>query len=453
MNSTPTLTRNQLAALSLKQQPFQAPQRLAEIFLSPALNMLVNALSLQLIAHSHTQVVKGEAGSGKTTLASLLIYKQPQNASIYKIQATRSASVNDCLQQIYPNLSSHDLKTVSTKVATLLFRELRNRIQPVIIIDDAHVLSKKTLRSLLKYAETIGKQGSGQPRFVLIGERSIDQLLEQVEPELLDPSQVHSSLLRPFNRMEVEAYIQHRFAAAGCTALPFDNDSLERILNQAGGSPGNVNYLCWRELNKEAPSALLTWLRNHKTLLIVPGLVITLLFACLIVWSFRTYLLPYNVAAQRGNDAPVEIKNSITQQPNTPTKPVTAAPALIAATPSTINTTTNNNVINNNATQNAAPLYAHQWLRDQAPNHYMIQLLGTWDYPKLQALNNSLKLPRSLAYYRTERNDQTWHVLVYGPFDDYEQAQQALQQLPPELKASQPWIRKIDSILSSLDTK
>ncbi len=87
-----------------------------------------------------------------------------------------------------------------------------------------------------------------------------------------------------------------------------------------------------------------------------------------------------------------------------------------------------------------------QWLHQQPADHYVIQLVGAWNMDSLQAYSATLELPEQLIYHQTTRNTQQWHVLLYGPFPNFEAANAAISSLPEEIQANKPWIRKIRSL-------
>ena len=88
-----------------------------------------------------------------------------------------------------------------------------------------------------------------------------------------------------------------------------------------------------------------------------------------------------------------------------------------------------------------------EWLKQWPDDYYVIQLAGSWQSGKLLQLAESLHLEKDLIYHTTLRNNKPWHILLYGVFPDSDSARVAIENLPAEIQATQPWARPIGSVL------
>ena len=108
-------------------------------------------------------------------------------------------------------------------------------------------------------------------------------------------------------------------------------------------------------------------------------------------------------------------------------------------------------------TLNAAtglPVHDAQWLLQQNPKGFTIQLLAVNDPAPLQRFiaRHAAELgDASMAYTLTQRDGTQRYNLFYGTFANATQARAALAALAPVLKAQQPWVRTMGSVHKALE--
>ena len=91
------------------------------------------------------------------------------------------------------------------------------------------------------------------------------------------------------------------------------------------------------------------------------------------------------------------------------------------------------------------------WLKKQSPNYYVLQLMGAHDESVLNKLMARYPSIRSdIARFNTVNQNKKWHVLVYGLYENREQAVAATVALPSGLRVLKPWPRRLDSIQKDL---
>lgn len=91
------------------------------------------------------------------------------------------------------------------------------------------------------------------------------------------------------------------------------------------------------------------------------------------------------------------------------------------------------------------------WLKQQAANQYVLQLMGAHDpevINKVLAANPSIF--DKVARFTTVNNNKLWYVLLYGLFQDRDTAIADVKNLPKSLQALSPWPRSIASIHADL---
>lgn len=111
----------------------------------------------------------------------------------------------------------------------------------------------------------------------------------------------------------------------------------------------------------------------------------------------------------------------------------------VLATAEPINTNDTRNIDNNT-------LYSHRWLLEQDANAIVLQLLGTASYNQLVSFSENIITTCQLAYFRTTRNQASWHVLLCGPYPSSQAALDDIKNLPVTIQNNKPWPRRIGTI-------
>ena len=103
------------------------------------------------------------------------------------------------------------------------------------------------------------------------------------------------------------------------------------------------------------------------------------------------------------------------------------------------------------ATQPSEPQAAHSldWLREQDPSHYVIQLLGARDASAVRKFLDTHKLGAKGTWYMTSHENKPWYVVVYGMYPDSASARAAIKSLPEALRAGSPWPRSVANVVES----
>lgn len=94
-------------------------------------------------------------------------------------------------------------------------------------------------------------------------------------------------------------------------------------------------------------------------------------------------------------------------------------------------------------------LHDRAWLASRPGEHFVIQLVGAYDYDAIVGFVNKNatyidKHPLSFNIVSYEGRD--WHNLMYGDFANAQDAQAALNALPPALRTAKPWVRPLRTV-------
>ena len=90
-----------------------------------------------------------------------------------------------------------------------------------------------------------------------------------------------------------------------------------------------------------------------------------------------------------------------------------------------------------------------EWLATEAPTTSSIQLLGTYNPETLRYHLNDLSKVieiNKVFVYRTRAKQKPWLTVLYGSFNSYRAAREALDKLPESLKGNGPFLRTVAGI-------
>jgi len=97
----------------------------------------------------------------------------------------------------------------------------------------------------------------------------------------------------------------------------------------------------------------------------------------------------------------------------------------------------------------------HSWLKRVNPDHYSIQVLAT-DAAQRANLVGFLKrrarngLLENIYVYETVISKRPWYGVLFGEYDKYSDAKEALRELPRSMTRQQPFIRNISDITAKM---
>jgi DamX protein len=273
-NDEAILSIDTLMHYGLKQQPFAAEAPDAYTYSDPALDMPVNAALNFLQTEDHIVLLKGEYGIGKTTHVKKLINKARGTLTPCLFSANISSSlaeIEHSMRQCWPHDQAQlDIETFLTAIQT-------KGMRPTLIIDDAHDLDVDVLEQLLLIRREVKERCGRGFGLLLVGESNIEHTLSSLEADIPEIGHAHSLVLRPLTREQVHAYIDHRMRIAGMfMPSPYDAESIEEIVRETYGLPGDINNAATRYLEKYGQAVLNRekanrpgWLHHNRVPLII----------------------------------------------------------------------------------------------------------------------------------------------------------------------------------------
>lgn len=196
-------------------------------------------------------VLTGEPGRGKTTSARL--WAASLNPSLFKVSysSLSTLTVMDFYRQLAfglgaePGFRKNDLfNDIQREVKR---HALEKRVTPVVIIDEADMLSHKVL-SDLQIMFNFEMDSRDLAAVLLIGQPRLNVTLNQSAHESLRQRIVMNYHMGGITKEEGRAYIAKKLEDAGSRQTVFDENATEAILNAANGTPRMINKICNRSL-------------------------------------------------------------------------------------------------------------------------------------------------------------------------------------------------------------
>jgi len=233
--------------------PFSVTPDPAFLYLSASHREALGHLLYGTGEHGGFVALIGEVGTGKTTLIRALVDNETPDLDIAlcwnphlevkefvaticdEIGAPYDAAADMSLKKLVDCLNRH-----------LLASHAQNR-RTVLIIDEAQNLSRGVLEQL-RLLTNLETHKHKLLRIILVGQPELADLLARHDLRQLAQRITARFWLRPLDRVETRAYVQHRLKLAGGSQHLFSPLSLTYLRFSTGGIPRLINMVCERAL-------------------------------------------------------------------------------------------------------------------------------------------------------------------------------------------------------------
>ncbi len=92
-----------------------------------------------------------------------------------------------------------------------------------------------------------------------------------------------------------------------------------------------------------------------------------------------------------------------------------------------------------NAQLKSTKLQSPDWLLEQSEDAFTVQIVASPSESNLTDFNDKHFENQQTAYYKKQRDNKQWYVLVYGIYATREQAAAAIEALPEQIKKNKPY--------------
>jgi type II secretory pathway predicted ATPase ExeA len=242
------------ALLSLKRCPFGKDLAVDALWLDPTRQTAIERLLDAVLGHRHC-FVRGESGVGKNCVVRALTARLPETGFRLVYISNVTVGRRDFYRQLSLALGL-DPRGTAAAVFEAVQREIRNgwreqRVHPVVVIDEAHLLNDATL-SHLHILANFDLDSSPLLSLVLIGLPELhDRLKLGVNRSLL--TRIGTMVdIAPTTPDQTAAYVRARLESAGARSELFASDAMTLLHELTAGVPRVVDTVALGSLELAA---------------------------------------------------------------------------------------------------------------------------------------------------------------------------------------------------------
>ena len=241
-----------LSYYRLKEEPFRLTPDPKFLQLPESHRDALTKLAHGVIGRRGLMLLSGPIGTGKTTilnsLLSVLARRYPAKllptALIVNPRLTRDELLEALLFEYEVPGGATSRPSRLAALQGLLFTTFKNGGTCLLIVDEAHLLSKDVLEEVRLFMNTESYREK-LLQVILCGQPELIQLLDEPDVRALRQRIAERAALRALSQSEMRMYICERLRIAGFDqAVPFTSSSFDKIYECTGGVPRLINIVC-----------------------------------------------------------------------------------------------------------------------------------------------------------------------------------------------------------------
>lgn len=190
-------------------------------------------------------VLAGDSGSGKSYLTHVLVAGLDSSRFDVIRLSFPFLDVSEMLAWWGRHLGVHDTARQRDVILDGILARLRELAaqgrHPVLILDEAHLLSEEQLQ-IVQVLAGLTQESGGRLSLILVGRNDLLVRVNHLR-SLADRICVRAGL-HPLTADETRQYVLHRLQAAGAAACMFDDEALQAFFDYSQGLPRKINQLC-----------------------------------------------------------------------------------------------------------------------------------------------------------------------------------------------------------------
>jgi septal ring-binding cell division protein DamX len=390
---------------------------------------------------------------------------------------------------------------------------LEEAIPVILVVDDAHLFSTNVLALILDIASIKNTKTGGSVRVILACEPQIKILLAEPMLDDNHDLIVRKIDLPPLDETNTGEYLHHRLTRAGMIDEQFlTKATISKIFKYSDGVPQKINEAADKLLFDTTPiirrnSNIQASQKSPFLKLFIISLIIAAIVGGVLYFftsnvesnindasnsTIKETTTPLKLPPAKGpsdsieNNPPVtktdestdpmqslkeELANKTeTEERTAPVKaksenriepqnstPVITLPQFKQVEPANTQQVeqqsqqqAKSEPVIQQAASNNVSLKNNQWVLQQNPNHYTLQLVAGRQKQTITNFIKKYELTGTLVYFSSKRNGNIWHNLTYGVYPDRKSVTQAINKLPTRLSETKPWIRQMKTIQSEI---
>ncbi|MDP2246761.1 MAG: AAA family ATPase [Nitrosomonadales bacterium] len=448
------------AHFGLREPPFKITPNTEFFFSGGNRGAVLDALTYAINSGEGIIKVVGEVGSGKTMLCRMLQTLLPEKVeSVYL--ANPSVAPEDVLHAIAFELqlklpkNADRLQVMQVLQTYLLDRHAEGK-QVVIFVEEAQGMPLATLEEI-RLLSNLETKHDKLLQIVLFGQPELDVNLNETQIRQLRERITHSFNLGPLAEMDVGEYLIFRLRAAGYFGPHlFSKSAIRMISKSSEGLVRRVNILADKALlsafsdnvyqvtPKHVRAAIrdsefgTEQLKKDNTQKLYLAAAAILVLGLALGYLINIWLADSHEAGSMAESAyaQYEAQASEPQAETTLDKPMAApAQAMVGSSEDILEHRLN---------------VTQQWLNQQPSSTVSIQLMGSTNDKQMRAQLESLASIveiDNIYVYRTFVNKTPFISVLYGSYQNRQEAVEAMRKLPETLRSYRPQLRTIGGIL------
>ena len=236
----------------LTEEPFSIAANPRFLYMSARHREALALLLYGIRSDSGFVMLTGEVGTGKTTVCRSLMGQLPAQSNVAFILNPK-VTVNELLSSICDEFgidyaqTGSSVKTYVDAINHYLLEQHAVGRNTVVIIDEAQNLSFDVLEQLrlLTNLETNERK---LLRIILLDQPELETMLSRPEFKQVEQRITARYTLHRLDRHEVQAYVSHRLAVAGCREPVFSSRVINKLYAKTQGVPRLINIVCDRAM-------------------------------------------------------------------------------------------------------------------------------------------------------------------------------------------------------------
>lgn len=397
--------------------------------------------------------VVGEVGSGKTMLCRMLELRLSSTVDIVYI-ANPSLSPDNILHVIAHELqldinSRHSKLEAMQKLQEYLLQKHANNRQVVLFVEEAQSMPVETLEEI-RLLSNLETEQNKLLQMVLFGQPELDEKLSRAAIRQLKERITHSFYLEPFPPDDTREYLNFRLRSVGYRGPDvFNQKTASAVEKYSGGLTRRINILAdkalmasysegghsvtWKHVKTAALDSDFKSPRNWRPWIISVAAV----FALLVVFYLGT-LIPQMSTQSSPPGAVAGPERTKNPEETVPYSENSGQPEV-------------NNAAGTPLLQQRLQK-TREWLEAVNTGYFSLQLFlarhvdGVAVEAFLQYPPDGLELDK-IYVYETVIDDRLKYSVLYNDYATRQSAQAELDNLPETLKANQPFLRRIETVV------
>ena len=235
-----------LTHFGLHDKPFKASPDPKYLWLGARQKETLAALVAGILGGEGFQVVTGDAGTGKTTLANAVLKELGDRVVAVVVPCPEYEGIDffKLIAKAYGiGGPQQDHDSLVARISDFVRGSFSSGKRVALIIDDAHRLNSPCLKELLDLSR-IEENGTRPLQIVFFGGNRFQDILTAEANRELSQRVTFRHALGALTKEETAQYVQHRLKIARCEREVFTPEAIEEIFHYSQGVPSLINKAC-----------------------------------------------------------------------------------------------------------------------------------------------------------------------------------------------------------------